>query len=647
MKTERHDWLLAHQVDLDAERLRWRRVEVLWSWARLITFFAGSYLCYRVIDTPWAATVVAALSVGAFAWTVGRHRAGRERRELVDRALLIVKESLKRCGGHITLVRSGERPVPATDPTAALAPVVDDGPVWTLTGQEREDLDLYSGPVGVFGLLNRTSTLPGARRLRDMLDRPCVSVGHIRARQHAVQQLEQNTPERIRIMAGVAALRGHDVYVDALASAISRAAPLPRPMWVWGLRWWSLVSCAVALYALIQAGRGAPRWLYVLLALLAFNGMILRSLQVKLRECLTPFKTVFVAAKGYLQAANHAVENLPDDALSSRLREHLEGITASDVLPSLCKRLPWADSGGAFHTLSNLLVFYDLHVTAAILNRAVPHRDLLLAGFSALAEVEALCSLACFAYESSDGFETCYPVLVEHEELSITNGKHPLIPQDRAVANSLHLTPRGRLRIITGSNMAGKSTLLRMCGVNNLLAQIGTVALAERMRLSPMRLMTDLRVSDNLAGNESYFLAEVRHLRRMVRPHETGGTVLGLVDEPFRGTNTTDQVAAGVALVEHLLGTGHFFLIATHEMALSALADRHDAAANLHFREDLGADGLTFDYRLREGPAETRNALQILAREGYPETVLQRARQWLDQETTDGPGRGEATPPHS
>jgi DNA mismatch repair ATPase MutS len=367
--------------------------------------------------------------------------------------------------------------------------------------------------------------------------------------------------------------------------------------------------------------------------------MILRSLRVTLHERLAPFKTVFVAAKGYLHAAQRAIENLPNDAVSRALREHLQGMTAPDALPSLCRRLPWADSGGAFHTLSNLLVFYDLHVVAAILNCAVPHRDRLLAGFSALAEVEALCSLACFAYESGDGFEVCYPTLVEEGELSITKGKHPLIPPDRAVANSMHLVPDGRLRIITGSNMAGKSTLLRMCGVNVLLAQVGTVALAEQMSLSPLRLMTDLRVSDNLAGNESYFLAEVRHLRRMVHPEEAGGAVLGLVDEPFRGTNSADQVAAGVALVEHLLSTEHFFLIATHEVALSALADCHEAAANFHFREDLSAEGLTFDYRLREGPAETRNALQILEREGYPETVVQRARGWLAQTTPEEPDR--------
>jgi DNA mismatch repair ATPase MutS len=194
----------------------------------------------------------------------------------------------------------------------------------------------------------------------------------------------------------------------------------------------------------------------------------------------------------------------------------------------------------------------------------------------------------------------------------------------------MRLDSASRIWIVTGSNMAGKSTFLRMVGVNSLLAQIGATPTARGMRLTPLRLISDLRARDNLAQSESYFLSEVRHLRRMIAPPAGDEPVLGLIDEPFRGTNSQDQTAASVAVVRHLLACGHLFLLATHDRHLTTLADGR-AAANFHFRENLGSDGLVFDYKLHVGPATTRNALRILEHEGYPESLLHDAHAWLEQ----------------
>ena len=144
--------------------------------------------------------------------------------------------------------------------------------------------------------------------------------------------------------------------------------------------------------------------------------------------------------------------------------------------------------------------------------------------------------------------------------------------------NDIVLTADTRMWIITGPNAAGKSTLLRMVGINTLLAQMGTVAVARDMTWSPVRMVTDLTVRDNLARKESYFLAEVRHLRRMVLPDGDEVPILGLIDEPFRGTNTDEQVAASIAVVQHLLGVFGFFMIATHDPQLASLADDSSAA---------------------------------------------------------------------
>ncbi|MBN2131502.1 MAG: hypothetical protein JW741_18525, partial [Sedimentisphaerales bacterium] len=161
------------------------------------------------------------------------------------------------------------------------------------------------------------------------------------------------------------------------------------------------------------------------------------------------------------------------------------------------------------------------------------------------------------------------------------------------------------------------------------LAQIGSAVTAREMILSPVRLLTDVRIRDDLAKNESYFLSEVRRLRRMVADAGQDTPLLGLIDEPFRGTNSSERTAAGIALVEHLLTCGNLFLLATHEERLAETAAGSVAAENYHFQEHLDEAGITFDYLLRPGPAVTRTAIRILAQEQYPPALLERARELM------------------
>jgi DNA mismatch repair ATPase MutS len=393
---------------------------------------------------------------------------------------------------------------------------------------------------------------------------------------------------------------------------------------------WSVVSAVITVIALFLTGLGALGWTYALVLVLSLNGLIYLRLKPALNRRLGPWRAVSRAAAGYLHAAQQAAADLPDTPELRPLQESFAAVAEPSVLTALCKRVGWADSGGMLHTLCNVVFFLDFHVARSILRCAVPNRDKLVDGLRVLADLEALNSLACFAYESPGRHPVCYATVTAERQISIAGGRHPLIPPDRVVPNDVYLRPPASTWVITRPNMAGKSTLLRMCGVNCLLAQIGTTALAERMTVKPARLITDLRIRDSLAKNESYFHAEVRHLRRMVLGADDGSPVLGLVDEPFRGTNSDEQVAASLALVEHLQGLSGFFLIATHEERLAALAGRSDQAQNHHFHEELDKAGIVFDYRLRPGPAEARNALRILEREGYPNELLKRAHMWLE-----------------
>jgi DNA mismatch repair ATPase MutS len=148
-----------------------------------------------------------------------------------------------------------------------------------------------------------------------------------------------------------------------------------------------------------------------------------------------------------------------------------------------------------------------------------------------------------------------------------------------------------------------------------------------------VRLITDVRIRDDLARHESYFLSEVRRLRRLVLDVEPGTPMLGLIDEPFRGTNSQERAAAGVALLEHLMASSNLFVIATHEEVLAQTAAGTPSAGNYHFQEHLHDGGIAFDYLLRPGPAGTKTALRILEREGYPQTLLERAKRLMTDAT--------------
>jgi len=376
--------------------------------------------------------------------------------------------------------------------------------------------------------------------------------------------------------------------------------------------------------ALMLTGR--YEWGSPVLALLTLNGVIFLLIRRRLKVSLTPWQRLAPTVASLLGAARQAVVDLPARTELRVLRECFDGLTRRDVLPSLRRRLAWTNAGGLIHLFANILIFYDLHVAEAILARALQSGVALLKGLSALAELEALCSLSCFAWEQAD---TCYPTPVAEPLLSIRAGRHPLIAHDEAVANDVQLTADTRMWVVTGPNGGGKSTLLRMVGTNIVLAQMGSAVAAQDMTWSPVRLMTDLRVRDSLPKRESYFLSEARHLRRMILSGENEVPLLGLIDEPFRGTNSREKRAASLALVEHLLASDNLFLLATHDIALTEVAIKIPGVENHHFCAELGVHGVAFDYRLRPGPAKVSIALPILEREGYPPAFLARAHKWL------------------
>jgi hypothetical protein len=625
-RTSCRDWLLVRRDELQRDLVQDRRLEARWSWIRLLAFVAGGVAVILLWRHGLFAALAGAGGLGVFAGAVLRHTRWEDRREANERLLVVVEESIHAGTKRDRPARAWQRPENPADVDVSLPIVIESDAAWSLTDQERDDLDLYGPPVGLFGLLNRTSTGLGARRLRDMLDAPCLSPECIRQRQRAVRWLDEHNEQRLGMMASVVPLRGRSGHLDRLVHLLHRVAYRPRPIASAGIRLWSVPSGLLALYAIARIANGDYGALRILVLLLVWNSIILliwRRMFEELRAAVAPWTDLGPTLRCSLAVAEHAGRDLPAETPLSLLKGHFQRVVTDTRIPSLCAWLEWAGLHSTARSLFNVTVFLDLHIGEAVLTRIVPRRDVFLHGLSSLAELEALSSLACFSAEQP---VACYPQVAPGTCLTIEQGWHPLILEPDVVANSLHLTSDKRTWVITGPNAAGKSTFLRMAGVNIVLAQVGAAVPAEAMTWSPVRLITDVRIRDDLARNESYFLSEVRRLRRLVLDSESGTPVLGLIDEPFRGTNSQERTAAGIALLEHLAASHNLFLIATHEETLAQTAMRAASADNYHFQEHLHDGGITFDYRLRPGPASTKTALRILEREGYPPALLERAR---------------------
>ncbi|HWN08582.1 MAG TPA: hypothetical protein VNO50_04805 [Pyrinomonadaceae bacterium] len=233
-------------------------------------------------------------------------------------------------------------------------------------------------------------------------------------------------------------------------------------------------------------------------------------------------------------------------------------------------------------------------------------------------ELEALNSLANFAYLNP---AYVFPeVIAGSAVFGATAMGHPLLKPESRICNDFEFNEQIRIAILTGSNMAGKSTFLRTVGVNLCLSYAGAPVNAERFQTSMFRLFSCIKVSDSVQDGLSYFYAEVKRLKALLSAAQQPDTspLMFLIDEIFRGTNSRERLIGARAFIRELSRFPTFGLVATHDLELVKLADEIAGAANFHFREEVRDGKMVFDYQLRPGPCPTTNALHIMRLEGLP-----------------------------
>jgi hypothetical protein len=468
------------------------------------------------------------------------------------------------------------------------------------------DLDLF-GRGSLFELVSTARTRAGEDTLAAWLGAPA-GKPEIEARQTAVRVLEPRLNLREEI-----ALLGEDVPVGVDAEALAEWGAGPR----------RLSSKAVPLLGAALAVLGVASlvlWLSVPATGWIFLGIIVLDLAFYL-----PFRKRVGAVIAEADRPATELELLAcilarleaeefEAPLLARLRRGLqtEGAPPSLRVRKLVRLCQLIDAGRNqfFAPIAGLLL-WNLQLAFALERWRKVSGGRVGMWLDAVGRIEALSAIASYAHEHPD--DPFPEILEEERSFRATGATHPLLPAARAVRNDVTLGAEPALLVVSGSNMSGKSTLLRTVGTNAVLALAGAPVRARSLRLSLFRVASSMRVQDDLLAGASRFYAELTRLKAVVDLTAGELPVLFLLDELLHGTNSKDRAAGAEGLVQGLLGRGAVGLVTTHDLALGAIADSlGSAAANVHFEDRLVEGEMEFDYRLRPGVVKRSNALELM-----------------------------------
>lgn len=270
--------------------------------------------------------------------------------------------------------------------------------------------------------------------------------------------------------------------------------------------------------------------------------------------------------------------------------------------------------GNMIYQILNSVLLLDFILLMKAEKWRAGFKDEIAGWFDAIAEFEALSSIAAYAFANED---YVFPEIMENAFVfhGINLG-HPLIPDDQRINNDFKLVGRGRSCIITGSNMAGKSTFLRTVGVNIVLALSGAPVCADTFQISNVSVFTSMRTKDNLEENISSFYAELLRLKMLLEQINEDKPVLYLLDEILKGTNSVDRHIGAESLILQLNEMNAFGLVSTHDLELGNLQKKNNRITNYNFSSMIDGEEIVFDYKLREGICKSTNASQLMAKIG-------------------------------
>lgn len=493
------------------------------------------------------------------------------------------------------------------------------------------DLDV-DGEGSMMSLAGALTGAAGRTILRGWLIDPPQDASRIRARQDAARALARSADFREAFVAEMRLYGKHRdnaqsrerflVWAESAPSALSRAP----------VRWTVRIATAAILTSVAGAMLTDAAWTkaWFPLALAAFAASIASAKWVHAQLDAASIAPSALSNIVTLITLAEAVPGESEDLEAVRARLS-EPVSASSALGSLGRRVSWSELRTApiLHLPAQALTLWDFHVLFALDDWRAAHGGRARAWLDALAELDALVALGSLAHDEP---AWTFPLIDEGAppNLKAQSLGHPLLADDRRVTNDVALGPPGTVLLVTGSNMAGKSTLLRTIGTNVLLANAGAPVCASRMSLTRLAVATSLHTADSLVEGVSGYMAGLMRLKAIVDEVDEasrlsrGGTdlsvpaVLYLLDEILGGTNSEERRIAVAGIARHLLDSHAIGAMTTHDLALADEPALRWSAVRVHFREtvepdpDSGEPRMSFDYVLRPGIATSTNAIALL-----------------------------------
>lgn len=565
------------------------------SMLRLALFIAGIAGLYFFFNQTTLLIVCICLTFLPLFILVKIHNRFFIRKEWLETQARIIQEELQALSGDYSSFEDGKEYVNPEHPYSF-------------------DLDIF-GRRSLFQSINRTCTFFGKVRLAEWLQNHLHEKTSIEKRQEMIREISEHTLFREQFRVAGLVHHGQSSDGEKIQAWSQSPAQYLHAGWVKAFIWGVPVINSLLLITSL-AGWTSFSWLglsFSIFLVLSF-GIIKRATYIQ-----ETYGKQLKSLNGYarLIALAKAEDWKSAGMLELMERFNLNGQSPVQALQQLSKELDRLDlrNNQFLYVLLEGSIFFQLQEIVRIERWKVRYGQYISEWLETVGELDALCSLGTLAYNHP---QYTYPELTEKPFCFLaTQMGHPLMPASQCVKNDATIPSRPFFLIITGANMAGKSTYLRTIGVNYLLACIGAPVCCERLKLHPNQLITSLRTSDSLSDNESYFFAELKRLKRIIDLLNQGKQLFIILDEILKGTNSMDKQKGSFDLIRQFMQLKANGIIATHDLLLGSLIKQFpEEIRNYCFEADIKENELTFSYKLREGVAQNMNACFLMKKMG-------------------------------